>query len=229
MKKITFQVLLTCCAGILFSPFSLADAIGASIGLHGIAINYQKAFSNKLSSRLILSDMPLERDLKEEGIEYKVEYDRTNMGVLLDYHPFSGGFHISGGIYAGDHNWIMKAKAINQELELGDGTYTSKDVQLEAQVSFAKAAPYFGIGWGYAIQQKLGFSANLDIGALYIGQPSISYQAKGTVIDDNGNELNVATFADFQGNVELERAKLETKLEDYDLLPIIQFGLAITF
>ena len=232
MKKIKLHMLFGMLIGIFISPLSLADAVGASIGLNGVAINYQKSFSKTLTARFILSDMPLDRDQEEDGIEYEIEYDRTNLGVLLDYHPFPGWwrrFHISGGIYTGDHNWIMKANANNQSLELGDDTYNSKDVQLEAQVSFAKAAPYFGLGWGYFIQEDLGFSANIDIGALYIGEPSISYEAKGSIIDGNGNEIDVSTFADFQGSIEQERANLESEIEDYDLLPIIQVGFAITF
>ncbi len=232
MNKTKFHALLVFLAGAILSPASLADAIGASIGVHGIAINYQSAFSKTLKARFVLSDMPLERDAEEDGIEYEVEYDRTNLGVLLDYHPIPGyfrRFHITGGIYTGDHNWNMRATANNQQLELGNDTYNSKNVELKAQVSFAKAAPYFGLGWGYVIEEEFGFYGNIDVGALYIGEASISYEAKGTVIDSNGNELDVSTFADFQGSIEQERANLESEIEDYNLLPIIQIGFAVTF
>ena len=227
MKKRTLKIIIPLITGMLCSNLAFADAVGASVGFHGIAIDYQKAFSDHLSSRFIFSDMPLERDMEEDDIDYSVEYDRTNLGVLLDYYPMSGSFHITGGIFTGDHNLILEANSSSGDFEIGDKTYTSSNLHLKAEASFAKAAPYVGLGWGNNIGDS-GFTGNFDIGFLYVGEPTVSYEASGTVMD-GGNEVNVTSFAEFQGNLEKERANLEDDLEDFKVMFIIQTGFAFRF
>lgn len=223
-KRLFLPLLLT---GLLPSPLALSDGIGASIGMHGVAIEYEKTFSDMLGARFTLSDMPLERDIEESDIEFEVEYDRTNAGVILDYHPFAGSFHISGGVYVGDHNWNMEASANNGEYAIGEDTYTSSNLQLSARVAYAKSAPYLGIGWGNTLGET-GLSGNLDIGILYVGSPNASFHASG-VVSDGTITADVASFPEFQENLEIERAELESELEDFEFMPVIQFGLAYRF
>lgn len=220
---------LHCCLipALFMSNIVMADAVGFNIGTHGIAFDYQKALSPKLNARFILSDMPLSADMEEEGIEYEMEYDRTNIGVLLDYHPMAGAFHLTGGLHILEHNLNLKATANNGQYEIGDNTYTSNNLSLKAQVAFAKASPYLGLGWGNTIGGT-GISGNIDLGILYIGKPSASYKASGTV--SNGIiDIDVNSNPDFQKDLEKERADLEDELASFNVLPIIQFGLTYKF
>jgi hypothetical protein len=212
---------------IVNSAHSIADGVGFTIGMHGIAVDYQKAVSEKLSVRFMLSDNPISADIKEEGIEYEAEYDRTNLGVLVYYYPMEGTFHLTGGLHMFDHNLKLKATAKNGQYEIGDNTYTSNNLNLKAQVAFAKAAPYLGLGWGNTIADT-GFSGNIDLGLLYVGTPSVSYKASGTV-SNGGPALNVAINPQFQSDLEKERADLEDELSNFNIMPVIQFGLTYKF
>lgn len=218
---------LLACSLLLFSHTSFSDGVGLSIGVHGVAIDYQKSLSEKLSARLMLSDMPLNLNANAEGIDYEVEYDRTNLGFLLDYHPMAGTFHLTGGIYTLDHNINLTAAAANGSYHVGDNTYTSNDLKLKAQVAFAKAAPYLGLGWGNTIAGT-GFSGNLDLGLMYVGTPAVSYTSSGTVTS-GGVTANVDSNPTFQQDLEKERTDIQDKLSKFNLMPIIQFGLTYKF
>jgi hypothetical protein len=204
-----------------------ADAVGFNIGTHGIAIDYQKAISNKLNARFIISDMPLSTEIEEEDIKYELEYDRTNIGILLDYHPMAGAFHLTAGLHILDNNLNLEATSNNGQYDIGDNTYTSNNLELKAKIAFAKASPYLGLGWGNTIGGT-GLSGNIDLGILYAGKPSASLDASGTV--SNGViDVNVRHYAAFQQDLEKERADLEDELKNFNVLPIIQFGLIYKF
>ena len=47
--------------------------------------------------------------------------------------------------------------------------------------------------------------------------------------DDTGLTINVATNAEFQQDLQQERADLEQEFEDYSLYPIVMLGLSYTF
>jgi hypothetical protein len=209
--------------GCASAPLTFADAVGVGVGINGISIDYQKAFSEKLGARFMLTDMPFEYDVEEEGIEYEAEYDRTQIGVLLDYFPFSGSFHITGGLYFNDHEWNLSAKAQDGEYEIGDGTYDASDLGIDANVAFAKAEPYLGIGWGNNIGNS-GIVFNVDLGVLYLGSASVSYDASGTV-----GGIPVEDDPNLQEDLEKERVELEDALQDFPFLPILQLGVAYRF
>ena len=226
MRKILY-LSITLLVSFFVSLPAMADGVGLTIGFNGVAIDYQKALSPKLNARFMLSDMPLNRETDEEGINYEVKYDRTNIGVLLDYYPMAGTFHLTAGMHALDHNLELKAKSSTGKYEIGDHVYTSNNLSLKGTVAFAKASPYLGLGWGNTIGHT-GISGNLDLGVLYIGKPSVSYEASGTI--SNGSiSINVAQYAPFLQDLEKERASVENDLKDITVMPIIQFGITYQF
>ena len=225
-KRLLFMPALSLLA-ILPTAHSLADAINLSTGSHGVALDFQKDYSRKLSTRIALSSMPLDRTVDEEDVEYEMEYDRNNLGLLLDYHPFSGSFHLTWGLFLGDHNWDLDATSNDGEYEIGDDTYTSSNLKLKAKISWAKSAPYLGLGWGNTIDDGR-FSANLDLGVLYVGRPDVNFEASG-IVSDGTTTADVTAFPQFQENLELERVTLEDDMKKATVLPVIQLGFGIQF
>lgn len=209
--------------GLCLAQSALADAIGVGAGLHGVHIDYQKAFSEHLSGRVALTDMPFKNDIEEEGIKYEAEYDRTQVGIMLDYFPFAGAFHITGGLFYNDHEWDMNAQAQDGTLDVGDNTYDASDLGLNANVTFAKAEPYLGFGWGNSIGNS-GIALNIDFGLLYLGSASVSYGASGTI-----GGIDVSLIPELNEDIEKERVELEEALQDFPFMPIIQLGIAYRF
>lgn len=212
-----------------------ADAVNLALGSHGVAVEYYLALSPRLNARFILSDMPIDYEKKEDDATVTINYDRTNLGMLFDFRPMAGTFHLTTGLYVGDHN-INIGAAVNdtEEYDVGDKTYIGTDLALDSTISFAKAAPYFGFGWGNATTSK-GFTANLDIGVLYTGKISVDIDASGRAqeVDNNGNpvgsEFDVAGDALFQEQLEIERSDLEDDAKQLKFSPVIQFGIGYKF
>lgn len=208
-----------------------ADAVNLAFGLHGIAIEYYLGLSPKLNARFVLSDMPLDIDRNEDDATISVEYDRTNLGLLFDFRPMAGSFHLTTGIYVGDHNINVGAKVKDgYRYELGDREFEGQNLSVTGQIAFAKAAPYFGLGWGNATTSK-GFTANFDIGVLYTGKASIDVGATGQVREygSGGSFIDAAQDPILQSELENERIDLEDDAKKLQLMPIIQFGIGYKF
>lgn len=220
------SALLSCFA---FTVPAQADAVNLAVGLNGVALEYYLSLSPKLNARFVLSDMPLDIEEDDDDATVNIKYDRTNIGMLFDFRPLSGSFHLTTGIYVGDHNIGIKAAVNeNQQFDVGDESYYGRNLGINSKISFAKAAPYFGIGWGNSTTSK-GFTANFDIGVLYVGKASIDINATGEASLDNSTWLDVSGYADFQKELETERRNLEDDAKDLQLLPIIQLGLGYKF
>lgn len=218
-------------ASLLILPASThADSVNIALGMHGVALEYYKGLSPRVNARFALTDVPFSHSAEFEDIEYNIEYDRTNIGMLFDFRPFAGTFHLTTGVYVGRHHWNLDAKSNNAEYQIGNEVYESNDLKMKSQIRFARAAPYAGFGWGNSTRGK-GLAANLDIGVLYTGKPSIDTRASGTAVrqSDGVPILDIGADPAFQSDLERERADLEKKAEDFRLLPIIQLGLGYSF
>ena len=132
--------------------------------------------SNWLNLRAGYNFGELRPSLTEAGIEYKGDLHFESTPILLDLHPFHGGFRITGGVYYNKNNMGLSA-FLPAGSEIGGAT-TLVDTGLSANVSWSKEfAPYFGIGWGNAAEvdpdSSFGLGFSLDIGAFYQGSPNV--------------------------------------------------------
>ena len=152
------------------------------------------------------------------GIKYKADVNFESVPILLDLHPFHGGFRITGGVFYNKNEMDLSStvNAADVGLGLGAGVAT-----LNANVSWSNEwAPYFGIGWGNAADDNtldlpiaLGFS--LDIGAFYQGSPNV-------FLTDSSGLVPVADLL-------AEQAQLEDDLSDFKFYPVITLGIHIRF
>lgn len=228
MSTCRLPLLLAGFSALAFSHTSSADAVGVNVGVfNGIAVEYHKAFRPTLNARLALTTMPVDVDMDEDDIKYKAEIDKDNFGVLLDWHPFSGSFRVTGGLYLGDHDWLMSAKANNGEYDIGDNTYQSNDLKLEGDIRFNQSTPYLGIGWGNTLGEK-GLSMSVDLGVLMTGSPTVDYEASGTIYS-GGIYVDVGNDPTFQADLEKERQQLEEDLEDLEWMPVLSLGVIYAF
>src|SRR5690554_3766190 len=128
-----------------------ADAVNLALGSHGVALEYYLMLSKRVSARFALTDMPIDMQRKEEDVDITLKYDRTNIGMLFDFRPMAGTFHLTTGLYVGNHNINLNAKVKNnsgETYDVGDQAYYGRNLGVKSSVSFAKAQPYFGLGWG---------------------------------------------------------------------------------
>jgi hypothetical protein len=97
-------------------------------------------------------------------------------------------------------------------------------VTANARVKWRRTAPYLGFGWnGTAIRGGLRYS--FDVGAIYIGRPTVELSIGGPVVD----AIEQTHGAELRAYVEEERREMENKLSRYRVLPVISVGLFYRF
>ena len=155
-----------------------------------------------------------------EGIAYRFTPHFENGTAILDFYPFGGSFHLSGGLLLNYNQGRLTAR-LTENIQVGGQTYTPEEVgSLIGTVSFQRTAPY--VGFGFAGQG--GFGLVFDVGIGMTGKPRI-----GLVGETN---LTGAEKAQFDANVELERVDVEAEIERRKYLrfhPVVSFGFRIGF
>jgi len=149
-------------------------------------------------------------------IKYKGDVNLESVPILLDLHPFSGGFRITGGVYFNKNEMDLSSVVDASTIGLGGSGFGSATVN--ANVGWSKDfAPYLGIGWGNAADTDstfpIGFS--LDIGAFYQGSPDV-------ILTESTGTVSAADIA-------AEAAQIESDLSDFKFFPVITVGIHISF
>ncbi len=218
--------------GALLATPAMADNVAVTLGTGGLTADWTVPVASKLQTRLHFSYMKLDTDQESDDIDYTIEFDNVLLGVLLDWHPFNGGFRLSGGLAASDFGVDMEADS-QDEYDVGDNKYVGA-LSLDGSLDFNSVAPYLGFGWGASVGET-GLSFAADIGVLLIGEPTLSLDASGTAsqIDPDTGEvgitLDVAANAEFQQDLEKERVKAEEDLDSISFYPVINLGVSYAF
>jgi hypothetical protein len=159
----------------------------------------------------------LRPSVTEAGIKYKADVNLESVPILLDLHPFHGGFRITGGVYFNKNDMDLSSIVDANDVGLG-GAPPGTNVTLNANVNWSKEfAPYLGIGWGNAADTDstfpIGFS--LDIGAFYQGSPDV-------VLTESTGTVSAADIA-------AEQAQIESDLSEFKFFPVVTVGIHISF
>jgi len=92
---------------------------------------------------------------------------KYNRGALLaDWFVMQGGFRLSAGATFNDAKATVTASSHAGKITLGGVQYDAPSslYYVQSDLSFPKAMPYVGIGWGHQ-QGAPGLSFNVDLGA----------------------------------------------------------------
>lgn len=225
-------------------------SFGIGSGLGGIGVDWayplHRFFDIRLGYDFGKFGFDFEEDAEEEGaepIEYKADLKFSSARLLIDYKPFGGGFRISAGYYTGTPELEARSQGLLEEVELGDGTYTI-DGLVRADADLGSGAPYLGIGWG-GTTSGTGFGMSFDVGVLFADAPKFAVEPSGRACDasinpecdpvtdptsfaidrDSADPQSMAFFEE----VDNEVAELEDDSKDFDMWPILRFGLHYRF
>jgi hypothetical protein len=192
-------------------------AVGVKVGSLGVGAELDVRLTNHFAVSLAASAYEYDRTDEDSGITYDSTLDLDSMGVLLDWYPFAGSFHLTAGYFENENRLsAIGVPGPGDVFEIGGMTYTAAEVgDLTAAIEFDDTAPYFGLGWGNPFKgRKLSFE--LDLGIYKQGNADVILATSQTV---PGLPAELAA----------EEAELEEDLEDYDFWPVIQIGLAWRF
>ena len=205
---------------------SAEQAVNATLGSTGIGAEWTVPLNEKLRLRGIISTLSLESEETEDGIDYDVEVSGTNLGAILDWHPFAGGFRLSAGLVHTDMGLDLESSG-QDSYDIGGVEYTG-DIRLKGDADFATMAPYISLGWASSLN-KSGFYFSGELGVMMIGEPKIDITASGLASANGRPLVDVSTNPEFQSDLERERQDLEDEYSDYNIWPVGVLGFGYRF
>lgn len=225
MKKIT---LATAMIAVLSSGTAMASVdfgVGLKGGTFGTGFEAGMQITPKFKVRFQNTGFTYNYDETVDGNAYNGDIKLGGSSLLLDYHPFDGGFHFSGGLVTLDSSIVGTARNnTNTTFQIGDTVYNSNEI---ASASFSlkpgsDSASYLGFGWGSIADQDPGLSFNFEIGVVMMDSPKVNFSVEENV-------LTAQQKADLQNDIDKETANIENDIKDFDMWPVIAIGLAYHF
>lgn len=218
MKRSTLLAVLLGLALSLPTDASAQVGIAARGSTLGVGAELSYRLNKLLGVRVGGNFFSLTKDATIENIDYSITPHLENGTAILDLYPMGGAFHLSGGLLLNNNQGRMVAHA-NQNIEIGGTIYTPQQVgSLLGTLSFRKAAPYFGLGFG----GRGKFALLFDLGVAMTGTPRVNLVGTTT--------LAGAAKTEFDANVAAELAQVRADIEGKSYLkfhPVLSLGLRI--
>ncbi len=160
----------------------------------------------------------------EDDVLYKGDLTIGGWNLLADYHPFQGGFRLTGGAFGPSHKFSAKGifTGPTQTIDLNGTLYSTADVRdVTASTRWKGVRPYLGIGYdGFQKMSLSGFFFTTDVGVIISGGPTTRLTATC---------INPARCASLNANLAAEEADLRDALDGSKYLPVVQIGFGYRF
>lgn len=211
--------ILAMAMGLATSSHATGFAVTPKIGTLGLGIEATSAISESLNIRAGINTFSYDYSSTESGIDYDFDLDLKSVAAMLDWHPFSNGFRVTGGaLYNG--NELSARAAPSDSFDIGGTIYTPAEVgTLTGDIDFRKTAPYLGIGWGNPLAPGSKWTVSLDLGIMFQGAADVDYTATGALSTDPA----------FLADLDTERAELEDALDNFEYYPVASIGVSYRF
>ena len=188
-------------------------ALGLKAGTTGLGVEGTWRLTDSVNLRGGYYAFDYSTDVEETGVVYDGDLRLRNAALFTDWHAFGGRFRLSGGVIQTGNEFLGAAEG---EVEVGQNVYFA---ELDAKVGWSTLAPYLGIGLGNAVRGGR-WSFSFDLGVMYTGSPTV--RLNGTVDDPT-------LQAQFDEDLERERAELADELSDAKYYPVLSIGFAYRF
>jgi hypothetical protein len=222
---------------------------GAGISPLGIQLQAATNLSNHFNLRGTGNFFNYSDNFTTNGINATAKLNLASAGVSVDVYPFHVGWRISPGVLFYNQNQVTAATnvAAGTSFTLNGATYYSANTN-----SITGATPVTGTGilglnttkpaftittgWGNIVPRDRHWSFPFEIGAAFIGAPSVNVNLTGwacydqaqtecTNISDPTNPIAQA----IQSNLTAQEAKSVSDLNPLKTYPIVSGGVAYSF
>lgn len=197
-------------------------AAGVTAGTLGVGAEASYGLSPRFNLRGVVAGLDISEDLEPDDgsdLDYDGDLELRNAAALVDFHPFAGGFRLSGGAVI-NGNEIRASAECNRAggCRFGDSSMAvlAEGDSARASVEYDSVAPYLGLGWGNAPRRagRWGFTA--DLGVMHLGDPDVSVSVS-------------SANPQAQQEAENEERELEDDAEDFELYPVLMVGATYRF
>lgn len=208
---------------LLSGQAAQAQDVGLALraGTLGLGGELTVGLSDRLNLRGGGYGFGLDFNATEDDINYDFDLDLLSAGGYVDFHPFAGGFRLTGGVLYVGNDLFAQALPDDGEFDIGDRTFTVAEVgTLTGDLGFNEVAPYAGIGWGNAVSKDGRWAFMVDVGVLFQGRPDVALASTGGTL--SGDPL-------LTDELRREEANLEDDLGLFRFYPVISLGVAYRF
>lgn len=223
---------------LVFLSFSVwtagvgATGVGVRVSSLGFGVESSQSLHPKLNTRFGYNQFSIQEDGAEGDVDYSVDLGLKSVTALLDWHPFSGSFRLTGGLLVNSSSVDLSSRPSNLEYDIGNEKYTSSDLSVTGELGFRPIAPYLSVGFGVSPAKKQDWGITAEFGVVVMGEIDVNLNASGSatrVGDATGGSIDVGADAVFQENLAKEERALEQDIEDYVYFPVISLGFIYVF
>lgn len=214
--------------GLTAATFSHAQKanVGLTTGLTGTNIEVSKSLNDYVSVR---ADMyvsgSLNRTLTLEGNSYGLAFTPDTKSLLIDVHPFSGAFYLTGGLVQQNINFKLTGKPSGGNYTFNNTSYAASSVgTFTGTAGFSKStAPYVGMGWSNRNSSASGLAFSFEAGIIDVGT------GKASLSVACGSGLPSVQCKALQTDVTAEASKVNNKLNQKLYYPVAKLGISYRF
>ncbi len=199
-----------------FGGLTLAGRVG-SLGLGG---ERPGDFLPDIDDRFGVTFLPLHIDGAMGGVNYDFDLGGLTFPLTLDWYPFHGGLHVSGGLIFNQTDGGDLDTRSSAALTIGGHTYSADRLgTVHGAVRFHRLAPYLGIGWGNVFGKEGRWGILSDLGVAFFGRPSVVLSTTGPIASD----------AKFMRDLAQEEKDVEDDLSILRFYPVFSVNLFYRF
>jgi hypothetical protein len=194
-------------------------ALAARAGSLGFGGELMANFVPDLNGRFGATFLPLSLDTEIGDVKFGFDLRVLNFPLTMDWYPFHGGFHLSGGLIFNRTGMDLDTPSA-AALTIGGHSYSASDLgSVHGDVKFRHIAPYAGLGWGNAFGRDGRWGIVTDLGVAFLGRPHVGLSATGPIASDPG----------FEEDLSRERRNIEDDLSMLRFYPVFSISLFYRF
>jgi hypothetical protein len=223
--------------------------IGAGVSPLGIQLQAATNLSGHLNLRATGNFFNYSTTFTSSGIAADAKLNLASAGVQADLYPFRSGFRVSPGVLFENQNQLTAATNVapGTSFTLNGTTYYSANANAETGatpvvgtgalgLNTTKPAFMATVGWGNTARGDHHLSFPFDIGAAFVGAPSVKVNLTGWACQDeaqtmcsNLSDPNNPISVGVQSNLSAQVAKWTSDLNPLKTYPIVSVGVAYSF
>ncbi len=203
----------------------LGAAVTADLGTTGAGLHLVVPMESNLNGRFGANYFKHDFDKRSGLVDYKLDGKLATFDVLFDWYVVpDSSFRLTGGlVYNGTRFKATGVPGANGSFTFNGNTYSTTDIGvLKGDVSFRRAAPYIGIGWGNALNPNKRWNFNADIGAFHQGKAKVNLIPLGCTTSN-------AVCGKLASDVAAEELRLSEDASDFKFYPVLRASISYNF
>ncbi len=219
-------------------PFSRIG-FDSHVGIGGIGFDIATPLARKFNLRTGSDFFGYATTFQEEGVDVAINLHMQTAHTSLDWFPFGSRFRVSPLMVFANHNRVLATALIpsGSDVTLNGQDYVSSfadPLHGTGQIRFRKVSPGLTVGLGNLIPRSRGhFSAPVDAGFYYVGQPGLKVTFTGSACDPAYPQSigceSVTQDAGFQQSLNAFITRNNHNLSYAAFFPIFSVGFGYSF